>query len=86
MTLDVAIFAHSDFGAMAADGGQYERRENTIDVVQRPAADKGHRTVKLTAETLQRLSQIFGNKDFLRPRRDVEQRAVDVQHDGDIVE
>ena len=80
------IVIHPDLRAVPADRGQFERRKDAVDVFERPAADERDRAIELAAKALQRLPQIFRNEDFLRPRRDVEQGAVHVEHDRDIVE
>ena len=71
------------FGAMAANCRGEERREEVVEAGNPPAADKGNRTAGTFNQIAQDFAQHRWHDDVGRRHRDVKQRAVDVQKQGD---
>ena len=81
LAVRAAVGLCPDLGAVAAHCGQFERRENPIDIGNRAAADESERAVEPIREAAQHVLQAVGNMHFVRRRRDIEQGAVDVEQD-----
>ena len=64
---------------MNAARAQAQRFEQTIEVGNRSAADERERALKLVFGPRQRRHDPGRRHDVIRPRRQVEQRAVDVE-------
>ena len=58
---------------------QPQRREQTVHIVDRAAADQRQCAVNLAFHPRQRRDQARGGDHVVRPRRQVEQRAIDVK-------
>ena len=70
-------------GAVAADGRQLQRREQRVEIADRPPAHQRQRAAGERGEPRQRVLEVVGNDDLERRRADVDQRAVDVEQEGD---
>ena len=51
-----------------------------------PAADQRERTVQAIADARQGVGQLTGHHDLPRRRRDVEERSIDIEQDGQTTE
>jgi hypothetical protein len=59
-------------------------REQLVDVLDRAAADQRDRAAGCRAQPFQQVQQIGPDAHFLRSRREIEQRAVDVEEKSPI--
>ena len=76
------IAAH--FGAMAADGGGAQRREQPVYGNQGAATDKGQRAAQFVIQAQQRRLQIGGHHHGIGRAGEIEQSPVYVQKEGRI--
>ena len=70
-----------EFRAMTADRRQFQGCDSCIDVLERPAADQRERAAGAVQERRERFPQALMYMYGPRRRREVEQRAVDVEQD-----
>ena len=64
---------------------ELQRRKKIIDLGNRAAADQRERAAQTVANARQRLGQIGRHHDLSWRRRDVEQRAVDIEQNGQTI-
>jgi hypothetical protein len=69
----------AEFGAMHACGGQAQRLQEMIELGHGPARDNGQRAVQAGVQRAQRANQFGLDLHQLGARREVGQRAVEVQ-------
>ena len=74
-----ALGSSAQFRAVTADGGKLQRRKNQIDVMKRAAGDQRQGAAGQGVEPRQRLPQPGRHPDLLRRRREIENRAVDIE-------
>jgi hypothetical protein len=74
-----AVGGMTDLGAMAADGGQFERLEDEVDVGERAPAHQGEGAVGVLLQPFQRAPQGRRNAHVMRRGREVEQRSVNIE-------
>src|SRR5581483_8886235 len=67
----VAVDRWTKLGAMSSDRGQFQRREDAIDVGERSSADERKGAIELNPKALQDAPQLAGDSHFLRPRGDI---------------
>ena len=84
LLVGVLLGVGPDLRAVAADRRQTKRRENQIEIGDRPAADERDGAVGPLSDKRERSQQRFGHMDGVRRRRDVEDRAVDIEQNGEI--
>ena len=78
--------SRAQFGAMATDRGQLQRRKNQIELADGPPAHEGDGPAGAVPKSPQRLAQRMRNIDLARRRGEVEKRAIHVQQNGELAE
>ena len=68
-----------DFGAMQPGHGKNQRRENTIDVLNRAPGDKGKRAPCGTNKPGKQRPQCFIRDNILGARHNIEERAIGIE-------
>jgi hypothetical protein len=71
---------------MSAHCRQLKRSENKIEIGEGPAADERKRTVRRVLEADQCAPQFIGDEHLARRRRQIEQRAIHIEQDGDLMQ
>ena len=64
---------------------QPQRREQSIELLDRPAADQSKRTIEAPFGSGQRIDEIGRNLDCLWARRQIEESPVDVEKKTDLL-
>jgi hypothetical protein len=76
---------NAPFDAVPADTRQLERHEQAIEVLYQPAADERERPAGSPMQLGERSNQRCRHRDALGRCRDVEDGAVDIEQDCDLV-
>ena len=76
------MIVQAHFGPMPTDRRQPQRREQPIEIADRPAADQSNGATRQIEQVLERRKQRFGNLHFGRRRADINNRAVHVEQKG----
>ena len=71
-----------DFGAMLAHRRKHEWRENAIEIVDCPTADKADRATCGASQVRQQRTQICIRHDILGARLNLKKRAIDIEEIG----
>jgi len=74
----------ADLGAVQAAGPQPQRREQAIELLDRPAADQRQRTLETSLDGGERIREAARNRNSLGARREVEEGAVDIEEEPDL--
>jgi len=74
-----------DLGAVAAHRGQPQRREDQIEIGDRPPADQRTGAFGPFDQARQRVEERFRHMNGMRRRRDIQERAVDVEQESKVV-
>ncbi|MDT4840926.1 hypothetical protein FQZ97_747640 [compost metagenome] len=70
---------HAPLGTVDAAGGQPQRREESVEIVERAAADQRQRTAEAAMQALQGRAQFARNADRSGGFGDIQKGAVDIE-------
>src|SRR5208337_4601553 len=71
-----------DFGAMLAHRRKHEWRENAIEIVDCPSADKAERATSGASQVREQCTQVCIRHDILGARLNLKKRAIDIEEIG----
>ena len=80
-----AIGRLADLSAVNAACRQPQRCEQSIELLDRPAADQGKRTIEAPFGGGQSIHETGWNFDRLRPRRQIEEGPIDIEKKTDLL-
>ncbi len=78
----VRLVRKPDFGAVLAHRRKNERRENTIEIADRPPANEAKRAICGASQPGQQRAQASIRDDILWTRLDLKKRAIDIEKIG----
>src|SRR5208337_672018 len=73
----------TQLGAVDSGGAKLQRTEQAVDFIKFTPADERERAVKLSFRLVQRCDELPWDRNPVGPVRDIQERAVDIEKQGD---